>query len=81
MKSRTIAAVEVKAFLKDHPLLGNREFVWGFVKSRIIAAVAVKFFFHTIRSWIIVNSLGVCEVEDYCCCSGQVFLLIPSALG
>ena len=28
---------------------------------------------NTIRSWIIVNSLGDREVEDNCCCGGQVF--------
>ena len=43
------------------------------MKSRIIAVVAGKFFFNTIRSGTIVNSWEECEVEGNCCCSGQVF--------
>ena len=42
------------------------------MKSRIIAVVEGKFF-NTIRSWAFVNSLEDCEVEDNCCCRGQVF--------
>ena len=43
------------------------------MKSRVIAAVEGKFLLNTIRSRIFVISLEDCEVDDNCCCSGQVF--------
>ena len=40
------------------------------MKTRIIAACSRQVF-HTIRSWTILNSFGVCEVEDNCCRRGH----------